>query len=874
ERPVRSDGSHPEMCVVAIGSYGARTLGYRSPLQLIFLYDSIDYRNVWHRRYYEAVVEQMMDLLRGDPSRGDGLDIDLRVGPRFEVGVSICSVHEAARVYETSGRVNRRMEMASARVVAGSVDVGLSFLGRIEPWVYPSLHLDDDRAELESIRRRLHRRAGRAADGQTKPSSSDQDANGESTTNSESNDNSPESSLGSEQTEIDLTIDLNLSPGGRLDIERCIGLMQAVHGGQNRIVRQSDFYEAIDALQHQKILSTDDAALLAKNYSRLCRIKHQTTIAMDHGGDRIFADSSMATLLAWQLGIRNDSDQSGAPTRLSELIRETLQGTGACLQKLMADIGPAIQPDLRLGVDSNLILDPAPDGSEIERMLRRHRFNDLVTARANLDRLARENVRFLSGGRCRHAFSVLAPSLLPLIADAPDPDATLAELAEVTDSIGAKATLWNLLHEQRPLLQLMVRLCSSAPYLQNMLVDRPGMLDELIDSLLMDKMPSPARLDAHSIDIMRGERPQKELLKAFRDSSHLIIGVRDLLGKERVESVLSCITRVGDSLLGRAIEASVAQFGQRYGDPVDADEQASGMIAIAFGAIARMECSYTAPLLVGFLHESPGQTKRRVGGPRATLSNDDFFGLVRRDVMATLDNRHDPSAGTFETQVCRFNDVFEDFDHVLTLDEWFRLFEQDDVPFRSFMDVFSSRVMYGSREVRTTYSRKLEDLFSGFEWREEWNDGLAAQFSTNRMPKPADATFVQSLMGPGGIREIENFAIIATLFFLPKLGSREWDGDRSPSTRTWISRLADARLFDADEMVQLSHSYSLLKRIEANLELMNSDDSLFIADTNIEHKMLASLLRHPNPDEVTLLVDQAKGDAFRIINQSIESMIK
>ena len=70
----------------------------------ILLYDSIDHQNVWHRDFYATLVEDLVRLLRGHEPRGQGVDIDLREGPRYEVGIHICSFREAIRIYETAGR--------------------------------------------------------------------------------------------------------------------------------------------------------------------------------------------------------------------------------------------------------------------------------------------------------------------------------------------------------------------------------------------------------------------------------------------------------------------------------------------------------------------------------------------------------------------------------------------------------------------------------------------------------------------------------------------------------------------------------------------------------------------------------------------------
>ena len=91
--------------------------------------------------------------------------------------------------------------------------------------------------------------------------------------------------------------------------------------------------------------------------------------------------------------------------------------------------------------------------------------------------------------------------LLGAIAATPDPDATLGNLVAVSDSLGGKGVLWELFSCHPPSLDLTVRLCSSSPFLATLLVGNPGMIDELLDSLLIPRLPTPAELDASLADL-------------------------------------------------------------------------------------------------------------------------------------------------------------------------------------------------------------------------------------------------------------------------------------------------------------------------------------------------------------------------------------
>ena len=105
----------------------------------------------------------------------------------------------------------------------------------------------------------------------------------------------------------------------------------------------------------------------------------------------------------------------------------------------------------------------------------------------NLTQLATESVPFLSTRRCRHFLASIAPRLLRALAETPDPDMALVNLEKVTASLGGKAVLWELFSFNPPSLKLYVDLCAWSQFLSEILINNPGMIDELLDSLVLNQ---------------------------------------------------------------------------------------------------------------------------------------------------------------------------------------------------------------------------------------------------------------------------------------------------------------------------------------------------------------------------------------------------
>ena len=161
----------------------------------------------------------------------------------------------------------------------------------------------------------------------------------------------------------------------------------------------------------------------------------------------------------------------------------------------------------------------------------------------NLMTLSQERIRFLSTRRCRHFLASIAPRLLPAIAATPDPDQTLVNLSKVSDSLGGKGVLWELFSFNPPSLHLYVELCASSPYLSSILISNPGMIDELMDSLVLDKLPKRETLEANLEDLAHGAEDLDLILHSFKNAQVLRVGVRDILGKEDIVATCSCAGR-------------------------------------------------------------------------------------------------------------------------------------------------------------------------------------------------------------------------------------------------------------------------------------------------------------------------------------------
>jgi glutamate-ammonia-ligase adenylyltransferase len=824
--PERPDGSTPEVTVIGLGNFGGRELGYTSPLKLVFLYDSLDPKNVWHRNFYKTLVDDLTHMLRGDPSRPDGIDIDLREGPRFEVGVSICGFREALRVYETSGRIWQRLNFVKARVVAGSQPLGDHFLNRLQPWIYRQYMSRADLAELRTLRNKIEKRTVKVGDA---------------------------AAAGGGQL---AGLDVTRTPGGRDDVELTLQFLQLLHGASLPSVRCGNTYDAIGALHSNGCLTDQESALLLENYARLSRLQHQLSFMFDRRGRQLPRAAEDRQLLSWQLGIRTVAGTHGDLEKFESLLTSMFAANRQVIDRLMSD-ADTDEAGAEVAIETELLLDPDPDPAAVTAAMQRAGLSDPARAMDNLRGLATESVPFLSPHRCRHFLSSIAPALLAEIALTPNPDQALSSLETVADSLGAKATLWELLASSPPTMKLMVRLCATAPYLVEILTNNPGMIDELIDSLLMNRLPSAQRLDALSIELCRNATDIDRVLSSFKSSAQLTIGVRDILRKETLEATHQAIGDTAEACVRRVIEYDHELLAEKYGDPTADDGQPAEFVALALGKFGGREPNYHSDLEALFLYSAAGETKRRIGGHLKTLTNHAFFHELTQQVSERINGT--PSGRQLYELNVRLGPIAVESEPVSSIADFFARYERDELPVAQRLALCKARPIFGSRRIR----QQVQELIKQAILRTHWQPSLATQIRKIRQQLQQTADDQNLKRGSGGTLDVELVAQMLTLRHAKQSPQAIAGG-----TTASLAALAAAGHLDEKHSLGLINGYRTLRRIESNLRLMNTParHDLPISDA-AEMKNLAYLMGESDPDMIVAQCQQTRHQNRVIFDQ-------
>src|SRR5262249_35805530 len=149
---------------------------------------------------------------------------------------------------------------------------------------------------------------------------------------------------------------------------------------------------------------------------------------------------------------------------------------------------------------------------------------------------------------------------------------------KVSDSLGGKGVLWELFSFHPPSLHLYVELCSSSQYLSAILTSNPGMIDELLDTLLLDKLPTLAMLEPSLEELCRRAEDIDPALQSFKNARHLHVGVRDILGKEQIEATTGALSDIAQTILRQIARAEYQRLIAKFGEPTIGEGDDAGRV--------------------------------------------------------------------------------------------------------------------------------------------------------------------------------------------------------------------------------------------------------------------------------------------------------
>lgn len=773
-KPQTIDGNEITCALLAMGKLGGEELNYSSDIDVLLVY-SAEGQTVGGRtqitasEFHARLVSEVIRLLSAHSEEGMGWRIDLRLRPEGASGPLAMALAPTLAYYDNHGRTWERQALIKVRTVAGNALLGRMFRRGVQDFIYRKYLSFSEISEIKALKRRIERRSSAGSGG----------------------------------------IDIKTGRGGIRDIEYTIQFLQLLNGGDLPDIRQRNTLLAMAALERHGCLTDQEYRVLDESYRFLRNVEHRLQLVSDLQTHRI-PDSDNARLrLARRMGYTDPA--LGDPwSAFQERLRNRTEPTYTILNHLVHQAFPGDKDAAE--IETDILLDPEPDPQAVREVLTRHRFTDPVAAHKNLLRLAAEPSPFLSSRRTRHFFSSIAPALLRLASQSADPDRTISQLERVTASLGGKSGLWELFNFHEPSLKLMVNICTGGKMLGDLLMDNPGMIDELVDALLLGQSQTAHGLTQELDSLLRGAEDPDLILRSFRDKELLGIGIREMTGSVGINATNQAITDLAEVILLAMASKNRMMLEREKGMPLITQNHPCQHALVALGRLGAGQMSYFSDLDLIWIYEDSEKSVTEEYDPHqwhTSLAQ----GLVRASAKAG-GNRP-----LFEIDL-RLRPTGRSGSLALPLGEFVR-YHKDGGGGRLWerLALTRARILGENTDFSHQVQAAINDVIAGHPWQTAWVTEAAQMRSRLEASRPfqqpgSPGSGRDLKRAPGGMVDVEFIVELMQLCHASRIPEV-----LQPNTFQSLKMLAETGCLPKDRAERILNDYSHLCTVQNRVRL-------------------------------------------------------
>ena len=401
----------------------------------------------------------------------------------------------------------------------------------------------------------------------------------------------------------------------------------------------------------------------------------------------------------------------------------------------------------------------------------------------------------------RLALGELAPTLLDILSTTPDPDAALVGFCRYVGARTPKAGFVHELAADPRLLDILMQILGTSPFLSEILIRNPEYLYWLrqrLDAAPPDRVDYETELD-RMVDGGQTVEQQVNVLKRFQRREMLRVAARDLFGMLNRESLTTTTTQLSnlaDTIVDRTLRIAAAEAAGKQG-PLPGRFAVIGM-----GKLGGGDLNYSSDIDLIYVYD--------VSAEEIGAAHGRYQKLGRR--LTALLSEHTAEGYLYRVDM-RLRPMGGGGGLVYSLKQSAQYYESLGETFERFA-LLKARPIAGDVEL----GRRFVDMVAPFVYRKYLDHAAIEELV--RYKARADREHarhgdldVNIKEGRGGIREVELFAQVFLLIYgggQPAL--------RTGHTLTALDQLGAHGFIEADVQQKLSSAYIFLRNIEHGLQ--------------------------------------------------------
>lgn len=588
-QPLDSQGRAMPLLIIGMGKLGGAELNFSSDIDLILVYPQHGEtqggrRSCDHAQFYTKVGQKLIALLHQVTADGFVYRVDMRLRPFGDSGPLVLSFAAFEDYYQAQGRDWERYAMLKARILNPVEPYASELQAMLRPFVYRRYI---DYSAIESLRRMKQL-------------------------------------IEQENRRKNRTDNIKLGAGGIREVEFIVQTLQLIRGGRIPQLQQVSIYLALQALADNDILQPEQMQQLKADYSALRQVEQLLQGMDDQQTQTLPQDSLLRQRLV--LACRDASWQA-----LEARISATMARVHQQFKQVIAHEDKAEPEDLLTG---RLLWESELPTAELAAEVDWLSQQDATALIENLQQFKLDCQKNKVGPRGRELLAKLMPMLLSGLATEQAGPEVLSRVLVVFKQIVSRTAYLELLYENPPALQQLVKLCARSGWLSSHLARYPMLLDELIDPEQLYQVATVADYrDRLRLQLLRVPEEDLELLmetlRQYKQAQQLRIAAADISGMLPLMKVSDHLTWLAEAVMEKVVELAWQQMAEKYGYPSGLGAGSDKQFAvIAYGKLGGLELGYGSDLDLVFLHQCDANTE--TNGDKAIDSRQFYLKLVQR----------------------------------------------------------------------------------------------------------------------------------------------------------------------------------------------------------------------------------------------------
>ncbi|NOU24608.1 MAG: bifunctional [glutamate--ammonia ligase]-adenylyl-L-tyrosine phosphorylase/[glutamate--ammonia-ligase] adenylyltransferase [Methylotenera sp.] len=603
-QPVDGEGQLQNFIVIGMGKLGGRELNVSSDIDLIFAYESEGETNggksISNQDFFTRLAKKLIAAIDEITEDGFVFRVDMRLRPFGSEGALVSNLDALEEYYQNNGREWERYAWIKGNEVTGGNQVSKL----LKPFVFRK-YLDFGAfASMRDLKIQIQR-----------------DVNSKG-----------------------MHDNIKLGRGGIREIEFVAQVFQLIRGGQDQSLQIKPTLSVLELLKNKGLLPEKTVGELSEAYVFLRNLEHRLMYVDDAQTQELPKSDEAKARIAKSMGF---ADWQEFLVKLN-VYRQQVQ------QHFDATFSDAECSNDELETEKAIW-----EGTILEQQalcaLQKLGFVEAIETLRRIHNLRQSSRYHQLPELSRQRFDALMPLAISQAATMQNADVSLTRVTDLLESICRRASYLALLAEHPQAMQLLVKLCSSSPWLTQYLTQHPILLDELLDTRTLYSAPDFTALRAELYERLaevEGDiERQMDVFRHFKHANIFRFAAQDINGELSPEKLSDYLSELADLVMSVSLEVI---WPNVRGKHLDVPKFA----VIGYGKLGGKELGYASDLDIIFLYDDHSSDAGEVYARFAQRINNWFNSLTSAGLLYETDMqlRPDGNSGLLVSSVAAFKE--------------------------------------------------------------------------------------------------------------------------------------------------------------------------------------------------------------------------